>query len=353
MINSVLFDCERTKYPNTGLYHFCVSLGNSLIQQTDKMQEQLFFYVPPSRPALFGKNQQYVIQHPLHKFFQPGTGKFDVWHITSQHSSYKPHNKKTRVVLTVHDLNFLIERKTEPDKLKKYMRLTQDNIDRADHLVAISAFTRQMMLDNLSLKGKPVDVIYNGCNVNEFPGYDNPAYKPAKPFIFGLGTVLAKKNFHVLPCLLKNNDYELVIAGIIKKYYEEQILEEARLHGVESRVKLTGPVSEEDKYWYYKNCAAFTFPSLAEGFGLPVIEAMYYGKPTFLSRLTCLPEIGGDAAYYFESFDPASMQETFAKGMQHYLENNAAEKIRARALQFNWPVAAENYLAAYRTLYNK
>ncbi|MEO5592687.1 MAG: glycosyltransferase family 1 protein [Chitinophagaceae bacterium] len=352
-MNNVLIDCERTKYPNTGLYHFCLSLGNALLKQQNKLLEEFYFYVPPINPVLFGKDQHYIIQHPLHKFFQTGTDKFQVWHSTYQNSSYKPYNRKTGIVLTIHDLNFLIERKAEPDKIKKYLALVQKNVDRADYIVSISDFTRQMMLDNLSLNGKPVEVIYNGCNINEFPGFDNPVYKPARQFIFGLGTVLAKKNFHVLPCLLKNNDYELVIAGIIKKDYEEKIFEEAKLQGVESRVKLTGPVSEEDKYWYYKNCIAFAFPSLAEGFGFPLVEAMYYGKPAFISRLTCLPEIGGDAAYYFNSFDAADMQQVFEKGMQHYATNNPAAAIHARALQFSWANAASAYLSAYRTLYNK
>jgi len=350
-MNNVLIDCERTKYPNTGLYHFCLNLGNALVQQHDRTKEQLFFYVPPSNTFLFGKDQHYVVQHPFHKIYQPGTGKFQVWHSTFQNSYYRPRNKNTKVLLTIHDLNFLIERKAQPDKVKKYLRIVQKNIDKADHIVCISEFTRQTVLDHLSLNGKSSEVIYNGCNINEFPGYNTPIYKPVRPFIFSLGTVVKKKNFHVLPCLLKDNNYELVIAGVINKEYELKIAETARLHGVESRVKLIGPVSEEDKYWYYKNCLAFAFPSLAEGFGFPLVEAMYYGKPVFISRLTSLPEIAGDTAFYFDDFDPANMQDAFRKGMQHYAEHNhLSAAISARARQFNWTVAAKAYIAAYSTL---
>ncbi len=352
-MNRVLIDCERTKYPNTGLYHFCLSLGNALIQQQDSNQEQFYFYVHPSRAHLFGKDQHYVLQHPLHKIFQPGTGKYNVWHSTFQNSYYRPYSKNTREVLTIHDLNFLVERKGANDKIKKYLRAIQKNIDRADHIVCISQYTRQTVLEQFSLHGKTPQVVYNGCNIHEFAGYNTPLFAPAKPFIFSLGTVLKKKNFHVLPCLLKDNDYQLIIAGVINSSYKETITAEATLHGVEDRVKFTGPVTEEDKYWYYKNCLAFAFPSLAEGFGFPAVEAMYYGKPVFLSRLTSLPEIGGDAAYYFDDFDPLAMQLAFKKGMQHYLENNPAEKIKARAMQFSWPVAAKQYLDIYRSLYHQ
>jgi glycosyltransferase involved in cell wall biosynthesis len=351
-MNRVLIDCERTKYSNTGLYHFCLQLGAALVEQQDRAQEELYFFVPPYT-ALYGKDQHYVIQHPLHKFYQPGTAQFQVWHSTFQNSYYRPYNNKTRVVLTIHDLNFLIERKGEPGKIKKYLRRVQRNINRADHVVCISEYTRQSIADHLSLEGKTSEVIYNGCNIHEFPGYDNPAYSPGQPFIFALGTVLKKKNFHVLPCLLKGNDYLLVIAGVINKEYESRITEQARLHGVENRVILTGPVTEEDKYWYYKNCLAFAFPSLAEGFGFPLVEAMYYGKPCFASNLTSLPEIGGSNAYYFDDFDPAAMQAVFNNGMQHYTATLPAEKIKARAMQFNWAAAGRDYLAAYRSLYIK
>jgi len=352
-MNHVLIDCERTKYPNTGLFHFCLNLGNELVKQTDQAQEEFFFYVPASQHYLFGKDQQYIIQHPLHKFFQPRTGQFQVWHSTYQNSAYHPYNKKTSVILTVHDLNFLIEKKTAPHKIKKYLDQVQENINRADHLVCISEYTRQTLLTHLSVNDKPVQVIYNGCNINEFPGFDQPAYRPVKPFLFSIGTVLPKKNFHVLPCLLKNNDYEMVIAGIVDKQYETRIFAEAKLHGVENRVKIIGPVSEEDKYWYYKNCLAFAFPSLAEGFGFPLVEAMYYGKPVFIAALTSLPEIGGTVAYYFENFDPVYMQKVFEQGMQDYTENNLSALIHERALQYNWTTAAHAYLSVYRALYNK
>jgi len=350
-MNNVLLDCERTKYPNTGLFQFCLQLGNELIKQHDPQRESLFFYLPPEQRQLFGSNQQVVPQHHLHKFFQFGTGKFQVWHNTFQNSNYKPYNHKTRVVLTVNDLNFLVESKYDEARIKKYLQHVQKNVDRADHIVCISEYTKKIVLEHLSIN-KPIEVIYDGYDTNEFPDFDKPVYKPTKKFIFSIGTVVPKKNFHVLPALLKNNDYELVVAGNIDKAYSEKIIETAKLHGVADRVILTGPVSEENKYWYFTNCLAFAFPSLAEGFGLPVVEAMHYGKPVFISRLTSLPEIGGDLAYYFEdNFEAAGMQQVFEKGMQHYHDTGAATIIQQRAQQFNWVNTAKSYLKVYRTLY--
>jgi glycosyltransferase involved in cell wall biosynthesis len=152
-----------------------------------------------------------------------------------------------------------------------------------------------------------------------------------------------------LPALLVGNDHELVISGV-ETPYKAKIMEEAEKFGVTGRVKITGTISEEDKAWYYKNCTAFVFPSIAEGFGLPVIEAMHFGKPVFLSTHTSLPEIGGDAAFYFPSFEPTDMQAAFAKGMEEFEEENMEQKVIAHAMQFDWQKTAKEYLALYDEL---
>ena len=159
----------------------------------------------------------------------------------------------------------------------------------------------------------------------------------------------------MLPALLRGNNYKLVIAGIKQDadYYEE-IIAEAKKHGVEQRLIMAGSVSQEEKFWLLQNMTAFVFPSISEGFGLPVIEAMHFGKPVILSTLTCLPEIGSDAAYYFTSFDADEMQEVFYNSLQHYAANNLQQqKIKNRAADFSWDKAAEQYMAIYKQLLGK
>jgi len=120
--------------------------------------------------------------------------------------------------------------------------------------------------------------------------------------------------------------------------------------GVEDRFHLLGTVSEQEKSWYYHNCYAFATASLAEGFCLPVTEAMSAGKPLFLSPRTALPEIGGQVAFYFPSFNPGQMQHTFLQGMHLYEGNNMQQAIRERAAGFSWETAAKSYLDVYRGL---
>jgi glycosyltransferase involved in cell wall biosynthesis len=349
-MNRIIFDCVPAKSPVSGLYQVCLNLGNALLHHADGAEEEFTFYVHRNQPYLFGKNQRYIIQKQSHRFFQQALQSCDVWHSTIQDARIKPRNRRIKLVLTIHDLNFLIQRKGEPSKIKKYLGRVQAGVDRADHIVCISEYTRQSVLEHLKTYDKPVDLIYNGCTINEFPGFDAPVYRPSRPFIFALGALVPKKNFHVLPCLLQHNDYELVIAGTRHKEYEELIMQQAALYGATNRVRLTGEISEEEKHWFYKNCAAFAFPSLAEGFGLPLVEAMYYGKPAFIAAGTSLPEIGGNLAYRFDHFDPEYMQQVFDDGMVHYASTKPMHAIRERALKYNWDQAAMDYLSVYRKL---
>ena len=91
---------------------------------------------------------------------------------------------------------------------------------------------------------------------------------------------------------------------------------------------------------------------MAEGFGLPVIEAMYFGRPIILSNATALPEIGGPDAFYFDDFEPDNMSVVLNNALKSFVENPAtANKLKARANMFNWAVAAKKYIEVYRSLY--
>ena len=102
----------------------------------------------------------------------------------------------------------------------------------------------------------------------------------------------------------------------------------------------------------FENCKAFVFPSLNEGFGLPVVEAMHFGKPLILSKLTSLPEIGGKEAIYLDNFLP----EEIASKIEFAIKNDTPERqklLKNRASLFSWEKAAEQYLEIYNTILSK
>lgn len=353
MPKQIVLDCERMKYPNTGLYHYCFQLAQALQRNADPQKEQLNLYIREASMPDFGNGFSFIPQHSLHKFWLPVKKSYAVWHATYQATQYFPFRKKVPVVLTVHDLNFLYDENKEAAKREKYLRQHAKKIKYADHVVAISDYVLQDIKKHFDVGAKSCSVIHNGCNISPLV---EPAISstnmPATPFLYTIGTIVDKKNFHVLPPLLENNNRLLIISGIVQsEAYRSRIIETARRYGVESRLVFTGAVTEAEKYWYMKNCEAFVFPSLAEGFGLPVIEAMYFGRPVILSTHTSLPEIGGDDAYYFPNFEPGSMQQVLENSLVQYNNSNPALKIKQRAGMFNWNDAVKKYLDVYRSLY--
>lgn len=349
-MHKVLVDLHRlggNQY--NGLYHFCYQLGHHLAANPPANME-LYFYVPKELEGVFGERVKYAVQQSRDKFYRRGTGQFSVWHVATTLSWYRSFNPKTKNVYTIHDLNFLEEEEYTAASKKKWLRLIQQRVNRADHLTYISRFALEQARQNLDLGHKSFSIIYNGCNVPPPAPYEIPAYKPFAPFLFSIGQLHSRKNFHVLPSLLVKNDMELVIAGLKDFPYAEKVMDCARKLGVADRVKLVGPVTEKEKYWYYQNCRAFVFPSMGEGFGLPVLEAMHFGKPVFLSTYTSLPEVGGDAAFYFKTFEPECMQEVFENGMKLYNTNGMVSKIKQRSAAFSWDKAADLYLHLYRSL---
>lgn len=352
MAKSVIFDCERMKYENTGLYHYCLQLGNSLIRHATA-DEALTLYCPYQTEKLFDRNCRHLLQTELHKYRMPNLQRYDVWHATYQDSYYLPfRDKRIRVILTVHDLNFMYDDSKSEAKKSRYLHRLQKLINRADSIICVSDYSKKDLLFYCDVAGKPVHTIHNGTNTLKEPLLLSHSYRPLRPFIFSVGTVTLKKNFHTLLPLVQQGFMELVIAGKIDDTaYCEFIQNMAGKMGIADHIKLLGCISENEKSWYFNNCYAFAFPSTAEGFGLPVAEAMSVGKPLFLSEHTALPEIGGDVAFYFKDFSEAHMKETFAVGMKQYVKLNMQEDIIKKGKAYCWNLAAKEYWKIYRSLY--
>jgi len=341
------------RYKDSGLYHYCLNLGTYVKKKLDEEQEgRIAFYVPSAEKNSFGPDAGCIIEKKWHqKFVKPFLWDCDIWHAPFQSGRVVPAgNKKVKVLLTIHDLNCLHEGKSLKEQ-KDSLHKTQKLIDNSHAIVCISHHCKKDVMENLDVKNKPVHVIHNGTHRVHMPALKPAGYKPSKPFIFTMGYVNRKKNFHTLIPLLKNTAFDLIIAGKLDEAdYINKMRILARKLGVSEGLHILGPVSEEDKAWYFQNCLAFMLPSLAEGFGAPVVEAMKFGKPLFLSNLTSLPEIGGDVAFYFNNFEPDHMQEVFNDGILHYQKNGLANKIISRGNDFSWEEKAIEYLKVYRSL---
>lgn len=148
-------------------------------------------------------------------------------------------------------------------------------------------------------------------------------------------------------------DYNLILSGNNSTEYANNTLKKTiKKMGFEKRVIITGKITDIDKQYYLKNCTAFVFPSLREGFGIPPIEAMRFGKPVFLSNSTSLPEIGGENAFYWNDYEPNYMADVLKKGLNIFEKDrvNLSKKNIVHAKSFNWDKAAKQYIEVYKSI---
>ncbi|MDB5157784.1 MAG: hypothetical protein JWR50_2491 [Mucilaginibacter sp.] len=333
------------KNPNSGYFTYGKGLGDALIKENNN-RFKLTYYMFKNTIYFFNKMVNIIFLYRFHNIFFPYYNKFDVVHFTDQTCRLKPYRVNGKKIMTIHDINKVHLSFSKPHKIKKHLNKIRRYMALCDRVVTISQFVADDILRFIPEIKDKLSVIYNGADQLQVPDGHQPVYQPQKKFLFTIGLLSVQKGFHHIPALLAGNDYELVIAGI-ETPHKANIIAEAEKYGCLDRMTITGPVSDDDKAWYYKNCSAFVFPSIAEGFGLPVIEAMYFGKPVFLAKFTSLPEVGGDVAYYFDNFEPAHMQSVFNNGMKDYMDNDREAAIITHAHKFSWEKTAQQYTQLY------
>lgn len=339
---------ERMRNLNSGLGQFCLNLGGALaaLPEQDCHFEAC---LPGQLSGVFGDDFSY---RPVRKW-QKITGvqtQSDLWHGMHQDSAYFPQNRRTRLSMTIHDLNFLERSDYGKQKKARKTAQLQQRINRCTGLVYVSQFVREQVHANLNIPaGIHEKVAYNGVHAPEVQ--QTAQQKEKAPYLFSIGLHPKKNYAAVLPVLQVKSNWKWVIAGSDNKGYSREILTAAEQLGVDKQLVFSGVVTEEEKWNLYAGCEALLFPSLAEGFGLPVIEAMSFGKPVFLSTRTSLPEIGGSEAYYFESFDPEEVVKTFQKGMSDFNEDpGKIQRLKSWAARFTWESAAKEYLDFFQTI---
>lgn len=291
---------------------------------------------------------QYIGMH-RYKNLRP-FNKYDLWHSVNQNSKIEP-RFDTKYLLTVHDVNFVEEISSDMNH-KRNMAFIE-KLKKSTAITYISEFTKKQTHQYFNVPNVPEYIIYNGNPISSILDTSNfvPYISSDKPFLFSIGDFLERKNFlSIIKMMIHISDFNLIIAGNNDKPYGEEIKNFIIENKLERKVFLTGKVSEIEKQYYLKNCTAFLFPSIREGFGLPPIEAMKFGKPVFLSDKTSLPEIGGENAYYWKNFDPEYMKNILFDCLNSF-NNNKTELehlLKKRADSFDWKIAAKEYLKIYK-----
>ncbi|MDR1562439.1 MAG: glycosyltransferase family 4 protein [Dysgonamonadaceae bacterium] len=312
---------------------------------------EFVFLVPKKYKGYYGDGVKYVVKKKIYKYFPFLLPKVDVWHSVHQRCKTLRLAKETKYVFTIHDLNFLYEK--SPFKIKKYIRMVQRGINRADVVTTISGFTADEVRNNLNLNGKSIKVVYNGVERIDEMKDTQPAFmkNPERPFFFTIGQIRRKKNFHVLLDVMKDfPDHDLYIAGESHRRYAIEIAERIEKENI-TNVFLSGICLQEEKVWLYRNCRAFLFPSLFEGFGLPAIEAMRFGKPVFAAASTSLPEICAGHACMWDNFEPEYLIKSIRQFLNQFdADPQKAEKEIEYAHSFDYRKHIDAYVSIYRSL---
>ncbi|SHM41953.1 glycosyltransferase family 4 protein [Flavobacterium xinjiangense] len=276
--------------------------------------------------------------------------KNDLWHSLNQNTKIEPYKVK-KYLLTVHDVNFVEE--ISFDMNHKVNRLFREKLEKSTAITYISEFAKKQTHQYFNVPNIPEYVIHNGnpiTTILDTSGFIS-SVPTDKPFLYSIGDFLERKNFlSIVKMMVHISDFNLIISGNNNKEYGFEIVKFIQDNNLQNRVFLTGKVDDVAKQYYLSNCHAFLFPSIREGFGLPPIEAMRFGKPIFLSNKTSLPEIGGEHCYYWDNFDPENMKTVLFDGLNHFFNNQIKMEtfIKERADRFNWKTAASEYLNVYK-----
>lgn len=217
-------------------------------------------------------------------------------------------------------------------------------------IITATEYVKNDLVNYTKINPQKVKVTYESADKIEADTEIIPDLKGQK-FLLYVGRVHPHKNIQRLieafGALQKNNpELKLVLVGK-KDALAEQNLVYAKKHGIENIIA-TGYVSEGQLRWLYENCAVYCFPSLSEGFGLPSLEAMKHSAPVASSNATCLPEVNGDAAHYFDPLNVNDMAEKINDVLtDEKLRSDLIKKGSEQVKKYSWEMMAKQTLVVY------
>ena len=317
----------------------------------------------------FGRDlRAFLTNYPLWSTYPEA----DIYHVTQQTlaSLLLFRRPSGKVVVTVHDI-FPYMVRNDPQlgspyggSEHVYYRLPVAGLKRANHLIAVSEYTKECVVKHLGISPEKISVIYNGIDHEKFRPLTVPAairekYRlpPDRRYLIYVGSEDPRKNLIALIGALAKVRNELPDVELIKvgrahfKREREHLIKLADQLGVRTVIHFVEEVSENDLVLLYNLAEVCVMPSLYEGFGFPVLEAMACGTLVVYANAGSLPEIAGTAAIRVSPCDARSL----ADALLNALDERANKLIstahrRAQAARFTWSATVESTAAVYRRL---
>jgi glycosyltransferase involved in cell wall biosynthesis len=263
--------------------------------------------------------------------------------------------RRDRAVVTVHDLGWRVH----PELYTRRLRLMYGGlfpwvVRRADRFIAVSRYTADDLVRRAGVPASKIDVVYHGLDP-AFSTAENGIGRvpPASPYVLAVGGVSPRKNTRRLIAAFsrwrarggRRSQYRLLITGTSLDADFEQ-----NGSALPEGVSLLGYVDKAELPQLYSGAAAFLYPGIYEGFGLPIIEAMASGAPVVTSRTGAAPEIAGGAAILVDPFDVGSIETGLEQATLPEETGRLIELGRDRARLFEWSAAANATIEVYRSV---
>ncbi len=268
-----------------------------------------------------------------------------------------------KTITTIHDMTYLRFPETvDKSNLRRIERGIKYSIERSNRILTLTEFSKREIIDFLGVPAEKIELIPCAASVSDdYADFSETAakYNIEKPYIFYVGTIEPRKN---LPRLIEafglvkekyHIPHRLVIAGG-KGWQEDAFYDAIEKCPAKEDIQLIGYIYTPEKNTLYKNAAAFLFPSLYEGFGIPPLEAMYHNCPVVASNAASLPEVCGEAAAYVDPLDA----ESIAGGIWKVVSDEAfAQDMRKKGIEreklFTWESSVEKLKSICKEVLNE
>ncbi|MBD3328639.1 glycosyltransferase [Candidatus Peregrinibacteria bacterium] len=365
-------DCRMYSTRFTGIGRYVFELTSHLFKLDKKNEYVLFFndpefqkFEPPNSRVkkVLVDARHYSLKEQTTFLKKINAEKLDLMHFT--HFNAPIFYKKPSIV-TIHDLTLSYfpgkKMRALPYRLA-YQLVLRNAVNNASKVIAVSQNTKQDLLKLLKAKPDKIEVIYEAVDAH-FKQLPTDVVKKIcekhnilGPYLLYTGVWRGHKNLKNLiqafAILKKEYGYigNLVITGRADPLYAKEIYTFARKLDIMDDIIFTGMVSEEDLVALYNGAEAYVFPSLYEGFGLPPLEAMACGTPVVASKTSCIPEVCGDNALFFDPYKPDNMARVICeiigdKNKREHLIKNGLKHLKL----FSWDKMAKETLQVYKEI---
>jgi len=369
------FDAKRAFLNDTGLgnysrdairvlSHFYTDNKYFLYTPKEKENSRLDFL--DNRANTFVRTPQSLLNKTLKSYWRSKsivrdlfTNKIDIYHGLSHELPLGIEKTNIKTVVTIHDLIFIryphlfrtIDRKIYYKKFKSACQ-------RADKIIAISQQTKKDIIDFFYIPEEKIEVVYQGCNaIFHHPITDNTKqavqekYNVPKDYLLSVGSIEERKNLlTILNTLKELPNQKLVVIGN-GKAYKIKCLRFISKHNLSNRVLFLSDLNLDEMASIYQNAQMLIYPSIFEGFGIPILEALFSKTPVITSKDGCFTEVGGAFSKYINPLSVEQMKEAIIEIIN---SNEIQEKMKIKGLEhaqnFTDDKIADNLMKVYNTL---